>query len=394
MENKSSLLGGILLVSGTCIGGGMLALPVLTSPGGFIPSLLIFFLTWLFMASTGLLFLEVSQWMKEDSNIVSMSEKTLGKGGKIAAWMVYLFFFFCLTLAYIVGCGNMFSHLLSVPHWLGPLIFVVLFSPFVIAGAHVIDKINTLMMVGLGVTFLAFVYFGVAYIKTDLLLERNWWLSIFSLPIAFTSFGYQGIIPTLHRYFGFNVSKTRLAIIIGSFLPFLAYILWQALILGTVPAQGEGSLEEAFELGQNAIYPFKNFTHSPYVYTVGQFFAFFALITSFFGVTLGLMDFLADGLHIKKIGTRRLYLGMLVFVPPTIIAITYPHLFLVALEFAGGFGSSFLLGVLPILMVWKGRYYLGLKAERPLMGGKITLSILACYVVFEIAFELYRLLTL
>jgi tyrosine-specific transport protein len=389
---NATLLGGILLVSGTCIGGGMLALPVLTSPGGFIPSLTIFFLTWVFMACTGLLFLEVSQWMKGDYNIVSMSERTLGKWGKTATWMVYLFFFFCLTLAYIVGCGNMFSHIFGLPFWLGPLLFVLIFSPFVIAGAFVIDKINTLMMAGLMITFLAFIYLGSSFIQPAQLLEGNWWLSIFSLPIAFTSFGYQGIIPTLHRYLDYNVAKTRTAILIGSFLPFIAYVIWEALILGVVPAQGPGSLGEALVEGENAVYPFKNLLDNSHVYTVGQFFAFFALVTSFFGVTLGLMDFLADGMKIEKKGAKKVLLGLLVFVPPTIFAITHPHVFLVALEYAGGFGSSLLLGVLPILMVWRGRYFLGLKAEKPLLGGRITLALLSCYVLFEIVFELYRTL--
>ena len=107
MQNhKSSVLAGSLLVAGTSIGGGMLALPVLTAYAGFLPSAVIFFLCWLFMASTGLLFLEVSQWMQRDANIVSMAESTLGKVGKYFAWVVYLFLFYCLTVAYMVGCGN------------------------------------------------------------------------------------------------------------------------------------------------------------------------------------------------------------------------------------------------------------------------------------------------
>jgi tyrosine-specific transport protein len=182
------------------------------------------------------------------------------------------------------------------------------------------------------------------------------------------------------------------AILIGSFLPFIAYVIWEALILGVVPAQGPGSLGEALVEGENAVYPFKNLLDNSHVYTVGQFFAFFALVTSFFGVTLGLMDFLADGMKIEKKGAKKVLLGLLVFVPPTIFAITHPHVFLVALEYAGGFGSSLLLGVLPILMVWRGRYFLGLKAEKPLLGGRITLALLSCYVLFEIVFELYRTL--
>ncbi|HKZ00308.1 MAG TPA: aromatic amino acid transport family protein, partial [Rhabdochlamydiaceae bacterium] len=52
------LLGGILLVAGTSIGVGMLALPVATAAGGFVPSLLIYLICWIFMMCTGLLILE------------------------------------------------------------------------------------------------------------------------------------------------------------------------------------------------------------------------------------------------------------------------------------------------------------------------------------------------
>ena len=383
-----SLWSGILLVAGTCIGGGMLALPVLMSPGGFLPSILVFVLTWVFMASTGLLFLEVSQWVKADSNIISMSEKTLGPFGKAATWIVYLFFFFCLTIAYIVGCGNLFSNVFGLPEHIGPLAFVILFAPPVLAGPFVIHKINSIMMAGLGISYFAFIFLGLKFIKADYLLEANWLLSASSLPIAFTSFGYQGIIPTLHRYLNHDVVKTRKAILIGSFIPLVTYIIWQTLILGIVPAS---ALAETLQKGENAVYPLKNFIQDFRVYTIGQFFAFFALITSFFGVTLGLTDFLADGLRIQNRGTGKLTLAFIVFVIPTIIAVTYPHLFLSALDLAGGFGSSLLLGVLPISMVWVGRYYHSHNTQQILPGGRITLTLLALYVLFEIGFELLKM---
>ena len=79
MNKSGSVFGGALLVAGTSIGGGMLALPVLTSLGGFIPSLFIYLCCWLFMTCTGLLFLEVSLWMHAEANIVSMADRTLGR---------------------------------------------------------------------------------------------------------------------------------------------------------------------------------------------------------------------------------------------------------------------------------------------------------------------------
>lgn len=390
LNAKGSVFHGALLVAGTTIGGGMLALPVLTSLGGFFPSLVIFFLCWLFMTCTGLLFLEVSMWMNGESNIVSMADKTLGKPGRIFAWVLYLFLFYCLTLAYVVGCGDLVSQLSQggVSEWVGSVIFIILFAPFVYAGAHIVGKLNIYLMLGLGLSFFAFVYLGYPYVKTDLLLYRDWGLSLKALPIAFTAFAYQGIIPTLAHYMHHDIKRLRMAIIIGTLLPFAAYIVWQWLILGIVPAFGAGSLNEALQNGQNAVQPLKYFLQSPNVYAVGQSFAFFALVTSFFGVTLGLLDFLADGLSIKKTPKGKLLLCALIFIPPLVIALIHPGIFLQALDFAGGYGCALLLGLLPILMVWSGRYFLGYKSTYSLAGGKVTLILLILFVLFELSIEI------
>jgi tyrosine-specific transport protein len=388
MNKNGSIFGGTLLVAGTTIGGGMLALPVLTSLGGFLPSLVVYLCCWFFMTCTGLLFLEVSLWMHKEANIVSMAKATLGLPGKIVAWVVYLFLFYCLTLAYIVGCGNMVVNILgqAIPAWAGSIVFTLAFSPFVFVGARFVGRLNVVLMLGLAVTFCVFVWAGYAFVDPLNLVHRNWTLSVLALPISFASFAYQGIIPTLIHYMGNDAKKARTAILIGSFIPLIIYVIWQWLILGIIPAYG---LAAALEKGQNAVEPLNQFIHSPIIYVIGQYFAFFALLTSFFGVSLGLMDFLADGFQWKKTSLNKLALCLMVFVPPLIIACLYPHIFLKALDFAGGIGCALLLGLLPILMVWSGRYKQGLKAECVLPGGKPVLLILLIFVVFELTCELY-----
>lgn len=392
-HHKGSLIGGIFLVAGTTIGGGMLALPVLTSLGGFIPSLCLFAACWLFMACTGLLYLETAQWAPKDSNIITMAETTLGLPGKAAAWGVYLFLFYCLTLAYMVGCGNLMSQALPIPDWFGPLLFTILFAPIVFAGARTTGIVNLACMFGIAVFFAAFLVLGYRYVQTNLLLERNWPMALFALPVAFTSFGFQGIIPTLYGYLDHDVQKTKKAILIGSAIPLFVYIIWQWLILGIVPAYGEGGLVEAMHKGDNAVQPLKVFIHNPNIYFVGQYFAFFALVTSFFGVTLGLVDFMADGLKVKKTKKGKFWLSLLVFIPPLVLAMLYPRTFLIALDFAGGFGAALLLGLLPIIMVWSGRYRLKLPESQMLPGGKFALLIMIAFVLFEIGFELFHQLS-
>jgi tyrosine-specific transport protein len=208
------------------------------------------------------------------------------------------------------------------------------------------------------------------------------------LPIAFTSFAYQGIIPTLVNYLHEDVKKIRRAIIIGSSIPLFAYVIWQWLILGIIPTHGPGGLAGALAKGDNAVYPLKNFIQHSAVFYIGQSFAFFALITSCLGVTLGLRDFLADGLKIQKDTKGKILLTILIFAIPLFIAVLYPHIFLLSLDYAGGFGCALLLGLLPILMVWVGRYRLGHDQNPQVKGGKVVLALLFIFVVFEIAYEL------
>ncbi len=385
---------GTLLVAGTAIGGGMLALPVLTSHAGFIPSFFAYVVCWMFMASTGLLFLEITQWMKGDNNIISMARYILGREGKVAAWVVYLFLFYCLTVAYVVGCGNIFIELSGnrLPEDLGAPLFIALATPLLLVPTHIAGKLNIYLIVGLALSYFGFVFLGARYIDISLLGMQNWSYSFYVLPIAFTSFAYQGIIPTLAAMMNHDARQIRKAIIIGSSIPLVAYVVWEALILGIVPYAAPHGLLETLQLGQTAVYPLKYFMNNSLVYWLGQTLAFFALVTSFLGVTLGLRDFLADGLQIKKDSRGKILLAMVVLVPPLVIALLYPHIFLIALDYAGGFGTAFLLGLLPILMVWRGRYVLHLPKQHQLPGGKIFLGLLASFVSVELITECIRLI--
>src|SRR3990167_3208262 len=93
--------GGILLISGTTIGAGMLALPVMTAFVGFFPSILIFSVCWLFMLMSAYFFLDVNLTFKGEANFISMVQSTVGKWGKIFSWIVYLLLLYSLTAAYI-----------------------------------------------------------------------------------------------------------------------------------------------------------------------------------------------------------------------------------------------------------------------------------------------------
>jgi len=331
----------------------MLALPVATAEGGFWPALLIYLVCWIFSASTGLLLLEACLWFPKDSNIITLSSHLLGKKGKIASWILYIFLFYCLTIAYAAGGGGFVSAIFSgLPAPLSILLFILLFSPVVYFGTQAVDRLNFILIVGLIISFIAFILIGMGKVNIDLLSTMNWSAAILALPIVFTSFSYQGTVPSMRNYFYGDAKSVSKVILIGSTLPFIVYMIWEYLILGIVPLGGSEGLLVAKELGQNAVTPLKHFSDFPYVYAIGQFFAFFALTSSFLGVTLGLFDFFSDGLKIAKKGWKNKgILYLLVFAAPTIIAMLNPNVFLRALGYAGGIGCALLLGLFPVMMV-------------------------------------------
>ena len=69
----------------------------------------------------------------------------------------------------------------------------------------------------------------------------------------------------------------------------------------------------------------------------------------------------------------------IVLVPPTIFTLFNPDLFLQALGLVGGFADVILLGVLPVLIVWNGRYVKQIKSPYTVAGGKLFLSALLLF---------------
>lgn len=391
IHSLGHVVGGTLLIAGTTIGVGMLALPVATGPGGFVPSMIIYLVCWAFMLCTGLLLVEVCLWMPKDTSFISMADKILGPVGRNIFWVVYLFLFITVMIAHAAGGGSVLLDITGwhIPHWLAIALYTAVLAPVVYLGAHSVDRLNMFLISGVVICYLAFLAVSLGKVNFELLSYSNWGKAWLALPILFTAFTYQVIIPTLMTYMERNVKKIRLAIFLGSSIPLVIYLLWQFAILGVIPAEGEGGLIEAGKLGQNAIGPLKELV--PKVFQIGKYFAFFALTTSFIPLALSFFDFLADGLKWEKKGMNRVILCAAVFGIPMLIAIAYPHVFLVALGYAGGISCAFLFGLMPPVLVWVGRYIKHYPREKDqLPGGKKALSALMIFAFLILLAEVIQ----
>ncbi len=351
-------IGGVLLVAGTTIGAGMLALPVMSSFVGFFPSIAIFLLCWGVMLTTAFFFLDVNFAVEGDPNLISMVHRTLGGWGKGLSWIVYLLLLYSLTAAYISASSPLFIAAIQyvtgyiLPYWLGPFCLPLVFGFFVYLGTLGVDIINRLLMLGLCVSYLLLVGLLPEHIDGKLLAHADWSSASMVFPVVITSFGYHIIIPSLTTYMNHDKKKLRWILVVGSLLPLVIYLLWQVLILGIVPLSGEDGLIHAWKWGISATQPLTQIVTNHWVKVGAHLFSFFAIVTSFLGVTLSLSDFLTDGFKIKKSWEGRVIACLLTFVPPLIFVFTYQRGFFVAIDYAGVF-VAILLIFLPAMMAWK-----------------------------------------
>jgi tyrosine-specific transport protein len=392
-KKEGSVLGGILLIAGSCIGAGMLALPVITGAAGFGPSVVMLLLAWLFMTATSLLLLEANLAIGHELSLISIAEKTLGQTGKILAWFLFIFLFYSLSIAYIAASGSILQSIiadlfsLEQPDWIGSLLFTLIFGIVIYTGTRHVDYLNRLLMVGLIVAYCILVVLGSQHIHFAYLATAQWKISFASLPVLIISFGFHNMIPSLAMYLKGDVARLRMTILIGSLIPLLVYLVWEAVMLGIIPLQGREGLLHALDQGEVATSALRGVVGISWINTVAQAFALFAIITSFLAQSLSLVDFLADGLRIPKIGFGRFTLVLLTLLPPLAIAFVYPGIFIKALNFAGGFSAVILFGAMPVLMVWTLRYKKRKETVKILPVGRMTLSLVIAFAFGIFALE-------
>ena len=355
----SKYIGGILLIVGTTIGAGMLAVPVTTGMYGLLPSFVIFAFCWLFMLATAFFFLDVNFATPGDINLITMANRTLGMWGKILSWIVYLLLLYALLSAFIAGSAPIFQeewmkltgH--QMPLAAAYFCLPVIFGSFIYLGTGGVDILNRFLMGGLLIAYILIVCVIPSHVDTNLWTRIDWNHCYYAIPIVITSFGYHIIIPTLTNYMNHDYKHLRRTLWIGAAVPLFIYLVWQGLVLGVVPG---AALVEAWTAGVSATVPLSSRITSTALRYGANFFAFFAIVTSFLGVSLSLSDFLIDGLKIKKSWEGRLLALGLVFVPPLVFVFTSQRGFMLALEYAGAF-VAILLGFLPAAMAWTLKKY-------------------------------------
>lgn len=384
-----SVLGGAMIIAGTTIGAGMFSLPSVSAGMWFFYSLFVLFGTWLCMCHSGLMILEANLNYPAGTSFDNIAKDCLARPVRLLNSLSVAFVLYILTYAYISGGGSIVAHTvkaavgIDVPMKLGGFLFALVLAFVVWLSTRAVDRISTIMLGGMILTFFSSVSGLMFNVQPAVLFDTGDTSAPYSpfilatLPYFLTSFGYHGNVPGLVKYYNKDPKAVAKTIIYGSFLGLILYVCWQLSVLGNIPR--EEFLDIVAKGGNMGILvgALSKVTGSTNLDYLLQVFSHLAVATSFLGVTLGLFDCIADTLGFDDSRLGRTKTAIVTFVPPAIGGLFYPDGFIMAIGFAGLAATVFAV-IVPAMMALATRRKFGNTTYRA-PGGNVMLYVTIAY---------------
>ncbi|EAA2980411.1 low affinity tryptophan permease TnaB [Salmonella enterica subsp. diarizonae] len=348
-NTKHSSFWGIMVIAGTVIGGGMFALPVDLAGAWFFWGAFILIIAWFSMMHSGLLLLEANLNYPVGSSFNTITKDLIGNKWNIISGITVAFVLYILTYAYISANGAIISETITINSgmYVNPRIVGICSAIFVASilwvSSLAASRITSLF---LGIKILAFIIvFGSFFFQVDYSILRdivaseshNTYLPyiFMAVPVCLASFGFHGNIPSLIICYGKRKDKLIKSVVFGSLLALVIYLFWLYCTMGNIH---RSNFKEIIASGGNVDSLVRSFLGTNPRGIIKFFlltFSNLAVASSFFGVTLGLFDYLADLFKIDNSSSGRFKTILLTFLPPAVLYLIFPNGFIYAIGGAG-----------------------------------------------------------
>ncbi|KAK6144817.1 hypothetical protein DH2020_021637 [Rehmannia glutinosa] len=443
-RKKGSIGGAIALIIGTSIGSGILALPKKTSPArkidtdtiaftscsGLLPSSISMTMCWAFLLIEALLLVEINVGLRkkkkikikvEDNDaleevisIRTMAEETLGEWGGALASVIYVFLGYTSVIAYCSKSGEILHRLTEFPESISGVFFAFFFTVLIsIGGTRATDQVNqwlTVSMIGLliAIEILAVVFGGWSGFEGS---GGDWGKVPATLPVMIFALVYHDLAPVLCAYLDGDLSRIRVSVFLGSVVPLLALLIWEAIALGL--SNQADQVSDPVELLLKLV-PLPYCVRWGGVPFMVEAFSLLAVGTSLIGTLLSFSEFFKEQLNnlsldipsaqLLKKSNSSYYITnwwdknkanvtatAMVVAPSLLVSTTVPDAFSAATDIAGGYCMTMLYGVLPPAMAWammKKKKKKGLENDKSAAISKagaalVGVGLFACGIVVE-----------
>ncbi len=413
----SSFFTVMLLIPACAIGAGLFSFPIATGLSGFMPGALAIILTWFFSTFSGLLIGDLScEFYHENIHFFSLTEKLLPKflqhltlfsflficygslvgylsgmlhSAHIITYAVDIFFLllfivdcifrkknsirenliYILCIAILLASGMCYQSALS-------RLLALIFYTYTLCRSQnqELCSVNNILFFPTIALYIIFSMMTIMSFSSANLFYTTYHALINAFPVLLTTFSFQLMIPSMANMLEGNKVQLRQAIIIGTSINCLIYLIWYVINIGANPIE---SIYIAFTKSA----PITSIImHSPMTNILGNIFIFITMLTSFMSIFMSLRDYWID--VFTKDSDKTTLIQLLIFVPVAIICLTCEDIFLWVFASTGGYGDSIAFGLIPLYMSYRAIRYHNQKRIYPVVlyfAAGIFFGI-ACYV--------------
>jgi tyrosine-specific transport protein len=380
---------GIMFIAATCIGSGMIALPITLVKIGIIPSMIVMFSMWFIIYYTALINLELNLQANKGMTLGALCQYFTNSTIQVISTGLLILLSYSLLSGYISIGSSVLYDILEIDNLLvyTLLLFCILCFP-----RKLIKKINNFLFIGVLIIIgILMVVLSTAIDWSNIPLFETSDFSVWSilLPVVFTSFGFQVIFHTLTDHYHCNASILKKVFFWGSLIPTMIYIIWTCIVLGAIHTHTNAFYQKMLHSSIDVnilIIQLSLIADNIFIQKLIMYLSFLAVTTSAIGIALGLISSIGnyldilfenqvDNILIKKI--LKIIPPILSILPAYLILLFIPSAFVSIIGFAGMILSIIAI-ILPIylLMLVKKDFYYPILKNKLLVGLSFTIGII------------------
>ena len=331
-----------LLIIGTSVGAGFLALP-LSGCNLDVKLLLVLCLLCVFVAyRSSMMAVELNELYKTPASMDVICRSYTGKRiFALTLTSIYLLSFSLLT-GYFSCFSDTFSRVCSFRY--ETVVCLSAIGLFAVLSMHAkwfANLNSSFVCILLAAILLAIIYIGMSYPQVEIQTKTRWQELPEFLPVIFTSFIMQTLCPRIYNDLAGDRKKISRALILGISVPGIIYMLWVVCVLKNITANAPEFLQRlrSHQVSVGQLIEFLCDT-SPYSFvgTILKILTLVSIITSAIGFAIGLLQSLQ--FLLPKVAAR-----IIVCLVPAVLNFISQDMFVRVFAFSGAIETVFMIFV-------------------------------------------------
>lgn len=383
---KKHLLESISTLVGFTIGAGILGIPFVVAKAGFLTGILNILILGVLVLILNLYLGEVTLRTKGIHQLTGYAKIYLGKSGNYLMSASFIIFAYGALIAYTIKTGEFLNALLKPIFGGTPALYSVIFliASFIIVyeGIRIVEKSEVSMVLLIFIIIIILAIFTIPNLNTNNLTHFN--INNFFIPygVVFFAFLATPAIPAMNEELKNNKKDLKKAIIIGSLIPLLVYILFASIVVGVT----------GINTTDGAILGLANILGNK-ILILGSFLGILTMATSFIAVAFALREMYHFDYKLEKRISSILACFIPLIITLIIINSNIKNAFFKVLDITGSLGGS-LAGIL-IILIWQKAKKSGNRKPEYILHKKNILSlIIILMLILGIMSKLYEIFLL